>query len=258
MASLGGAGHLRSRAAYGAEALKARLWEPRVARRARLVTAASEDDAGLLQSWGTRPLLLPHGSDPGCSGPSPADGPVTFVASFGYWPNHHAARFLLDEVWPRVKTAEPGMRLRLVGRQADQIGVRGTAGTADAAGTGAAPVEIASDPDDVEAFYREASVVVAPVRIGGGAQVKVTQALARGRLVVATPFSARTAPPGAGDGFVVGATAAELAACIHWLWRDLTERRRRERVLVENRPVRTWDQNCAPLVDALAEAVFSA
>jgi glycosyltransferase involved in cell wall biosynthesis len=172
---------------------------------------------------------------------------VTFVASFGYGPNRDAARFLLDSVWPRLRRAEPDLVMRLVGRQAAALpGVRRGRG-----------VDVISDPPTIERYYREASIVVAPVDSGGGARLKVTEALARHRVVVATPFSARAAPAAAGAGLVVAARdAEELADSVLRLWRDVGERRVRERALVERRPVPAWEEACRPLVGAMAELVL--
>lgn len=229
----------RSRVSHGVEALKARRWEPRLARRACVATATCADDVALLRAWGTPALLVPNGADRHVMCASPARGPVTFVAGFGYGPNLDAARFLQDAVWPRLRAAEPALRLRLVGRHAHRH-----LSFPDG-------VELVSDPESVERFYQEASLVVAPVRAGGGTQLKVTEALARGRVVVATPFSARAVPPAAAGAVVVADGPDRFAACILELWRGTRERRAREAVLWRG-PVPTWHEACAPLVEALA------
>lgn len=247
MLSLAGEGSVRNRAAYGLEALKARRWEPRLARAATVTTATCPADVARLSAWGASPLLVRNGADRHDYRPSPSVGPVTFVASFGYRPNLEAARFLLASVWPRLRRVEPDLVLRLVGRQAATAG----AGAGHSRG-----VEVVSDPPVIDHYYGEASVVVAPVAAGGGAQVKVTEALARNRVVVATPFSARAAPAAAGPGLVVARHAAEFADCVLRLWRDADERWARERTLVERRPVPTWQEACAPLVQALTPLVL--
>jgi hypothetical protein len=246
MRSLARHGSLRSRAAYSLEALKALRWEPRLARRASVSTATQEDDVARLTGWGASALLVPNGADRHEPGRSATDGPVTFVAGFGYGPNRDAARFLLDSVWPLLRRAEPEIALRLVGRQAE----RALAGAGRASG-----VEVVSDPVSVDRYYHEASIVLAPVDAGGGAQLKVTEALARGRVVVATPFSARAAPDAVGAGLVVARGAVEFADCVLRLWRDAAERRVHEQALADRRPVPTWEQACAPLVEALAQLV---
>ncbi|MDQ3980411.1 MAG: glycosyltransferase family 4 protein [Actinomycetota bacterium] len=249
MTSLAGEGTFRARVAFAVEGGKARWWEPAVARRAMLCTTPSEADAGLLRTWGATPVLVPHGADPALdSCPSPADGPVTYVASFSYRPNREGADFVLREVWPRLRRREPEIRLRLVGRHADLY----LRGEAERAG-----VEVVSDPVATDRYYREASVVLAPVRVGGGAQVKVTEALAQGRVVVATPFSAASAPPGARQGVGIAEGAEPFASAVCHLWRDVDERHRRE-TLLGKQAVPGWEEACAPLVEALAGVVSPA
>ncbi len=187
--SLAQRGSARNRAAITVEWAKAHWWEPRVARRAGLVLAVTAPDAELLASWGGAAMLVPHGVGFRPYRPSPAEGPVTFVASFDYAPNRDAARFVLEEVWPRVRAEAPAARLRIVGRAAKAV--VGCTACHDG-------VEVVSHPEQVERYYQEASVLLAPVRTGGGAQVKVAEALGRGRVIVATSFSARSAPPAAG------------------------------------------------------------
>ena len=242
MASFSGLGGPRARAAHAIELLKARRWEPVVARRAALCTTPSEVEATLLRSWGASVVLVPHGSDAAPLAPSPGHGPVTYVASFSYGPNLQAARWVMQELWPRLRRAEPSIRLRLVGRDAGRC--RGTESVPDG-------VEVVSDPSCMDAYYREASVVLAPVRAGGGAQVKVTEALARARVVVATPFSTASAPERARSAVLLADQPEEFAAAVLHLWRDTEERHQLENVLRERRPVPTWAQTCAPLVTAL-------
>ena len=239
--SLARRGSARSRAATALEAAKAHRWEPRLARSLELALASTPGDEQRLATWGARAVLVPHGADDHDPAPSPAGGPVTMVASFDYPPNADAARFVLDEVWPRLRRAAPGVRLRLVGKAAARVEVSG----------GFESVEVVSDPDDVGPYYEEASLVLAPVVSGGGAQLKVTEALSRGRVVVATTYSARSAPGGTGDGVVVVGGAEELAAAAASLWGDVEGRRVRERVLADRRPVPTWREACAPLLDEL-------
>jgi hypothetical protein len=245
-ASFARRGSPRNRVAAGTESLKAVAWERRIARRADVGLATTPADEQLLASWGARTLLVPHGADAAPYLPSPPDGPVTFVASMGYPPNQDAARLLVDEVWPRLRRLAPGARLRLVGREAD----RGIGWTGQRDG-----VEVIADPPSVDPFFRDASVVVVPVRSGGGAQVKVVEALARCRVVVATPFSARSVPAGAGRGVVVADGPRGLSETAARLWRDVAARHARERALEEGRPVPTWDDVCTPLGDRLAAMV---
>jgi hypothetical protein len=238
MASLARRGAPRKRLAWGLEWAKARRWEPAVARRAVVAVGQTPDDTAVLASWGAHAVCVPHGADPVEASPSPPAGPVTYVGSMGYGPNLDGARFLLEHVWPRVRARDTDIRLRIVGWEAEQRLDRN--GARDG-------VEVVSDAPDLRPFYREAAFMVAPVREGGGAQVKVAEALGSGRLVVATPFSRRSAPANAAETVVVAQGADRFAEAVVALWRDLDDRRARERAF-QRRIVPSWEQTTGPLV----------
>jgi hypothetical protein len=238
LAGLARVGSARSRAVNGLEAAKARWWEPRVARRAALATAAADEDVRILARWGANALRVPHGADAFDPTPSPPRGPITLVASFAYAPNRDAAEWVLGEIWPRLRGTEPELRLRLVGRRAGNV-------------LGPPGVEIVADPVCTDRYYEEASIVLAPVRVGGGVQLKVTEALSRGRAVVATSYSSRSVPALVRGGVVVADDPEEFAAAALHLWRNLDARRAVERRLAGGLPLPTWEETCAPMVAAL-------
>lgn len=242
LASLARRGGARKRLASTWEWAKARRWEPAVARRAALAVAVTSGDAAVLSGWGANVVWIPHGADRTAPAPSPARGPVTFVGSMGYAPNLDGARFLIDEVWPRVRASEPEVALRIVGSQAER-----TLGRVDG-------VEVVSDAEDAAGFYDQAALVVAPVREGGGMQIKVAEALARGRAVVATPHSLLSVPPAAAGAAVVGASAERFAELVVRLWRDLDERRVREQVL-EAPVIPSWEEATRPLLGEVEQVV---
>lgn len=235
LASLARHGAPRKRIAWALEYAKARRWEPVVARRAALAVAVSNRDAARLSAWGADVVCVPHGADRGPLTPSPATGPVTFVGSMRYGPNVDAISFLLHEVWPRVRAQQKDLRLRIVGSHA-----------ATALGRHEG-VEVISDAPDVDRLLADAALVVAPAREGGGAQLKVAQALARGRIVVATPHSLLSAPTGAAGAVMAADGPDRFAELVVRLWRDVDERRALERVLREP-VVPTWEQVTRPLV----------
>jgi glycosyltransferase involved in cell wall biosynthesis len=79
---------------------------------------------------------------------------------------------------------------------------------------------------DTGPYLDRAAVVVAPLRLGGGMRVKVLEALAAGKALVATPRAVAGIDLTPGDQALVGETDAELAAAIATLLVD-PERRRR-------------------------------
>lgn len=233
-----------SRLAKSVEALKAARWEPVTWRGANLVIALTPQDRDTVAATGARVVLGVNGIDERPYEPSPTKGPVVMVGSYSYEPNRIAARWLIDEVWPLVRAAHPSAELVLAGHAAK-------AKLGDVKGAG---VRLWSDFEDPEEVYRMAGVVVAPVTTGGGAQLKVAEALAFHRMVVATSYSARSAPEElAGTGAVVVADGAvRFAEAIVDALRDVDGRHRVEVAPKRGGLLPTWSRSLASAFCAMA------
>lgn len=225
--SLAAEGALSRRVSAAVEAVKALMWEPRTARRATIAVAVTDADADVLRRWGAKHVVVVPNAAAGADlGPSPANGPVTFLANHAYAPNAAASERLVRDVWPLVLAQRPDARLRVCGRGTDD------------------------EVDDITPVFAEASMLLTPVDEGGGTQLKVIEALAHGRVVVATTYSAESAPPGARDACIATVDASDMADAIVRLLDDVDDRHRRERSLAGVIP--TWTDVTTPLVDAIA------
>lgn len=175
---------------------RARRRERALLNRASAVRVLAERDRDALRCLGVRrPIeLIPPWVDPVPPVPVSDDETVLFVGALWRWENVHAVEWLLRDVWPTVRRRRPAARLIVVG--ADPPATLRKAQTAGVTVTGFVP--------DLAPYYAAARCVVAPVRIGGGIQVKVPQAMLHGLPVVATTFSAE----GLGDHRAGAALAA--------------------------------------------------
>ncbi|HEX8004633.1 MAG TPA: glycosyltransferase family 4 protein [Mycobacteriales bacterium] len=222
------------RAVHTLEAAKARRWEPALARRAWLNVAVSDADAATIRGWGGDVVTVPSGRPDWIRPvPSPAGGPALLVVNATYAPNVTAARWLLDDVWPHVR--HPRAALRVVGRGSDAIAASDPR------------VTVAGEVADLGAEYAGSAFVVAPVGSGGGTQLKVAEALAAGRAVVATSYSARSVPGALGGACVVADEPAAFARAIDSLFED---RAGQERVALAT-GLPSWAEVAAPLVERL-------
>ena len=102
---------------------------------------------------------------------------LLFLGYHEVFHNRDAARFLVDEVFPRVRAAEPDALLEIAGRGSESLG----------AWTRATGVRISGYVPRLEDALMQATVFVAPHRFAAGVQNKVLQALASGTPVVSTP-----------------------------------------------------------------------
>jgi glycosyltransferase involved in cell wall biosynthesis len=160
----------------------------------------------------------------GLPGPAPAAGNQTdllFVGNLSYAPNVEAARWLCESVLPLL----PGVKLTIAGSRPGS----------EVLALGAGPrVELIADPDDVSPLYAAAAVAVVPLRQGGGSSLKLIEALAHGRPVVATGAGARGLPWDADEsaGVIVADDPQAFAAACREL---LADRERASRLGVDGR-----------------------
>jgi glycosyltransferase involved in cell wall biosynthesis len=191
-------------------------------------------------------LILPPPADPARETP----GTILFVGNFTHQPNRDAALWLAREIMPAVRARDPEARLRIVG----------SAPPAEILALAGPGVEIFADAPSIEPHVEAATVIVAPVRTGGGMRMKVLEALAAGKAVVTTGrgtegFDCFDEPPP----LAVADDAVSFAAAIAALLEDPARRgdlRDRARAFAERHySPSTWAQR---LQGIYAEAVADA
>ena len=161
-------------------------WEGRRVARLdrRLVDAAAvcvahspADAAGIDARVRTVPLAVG-------TGPVADEGSrVVFVGNLFYAPNHEAGMWICAELVPELtrRGVDPGAVL-IAGRR-PQASLRQAAAEAG--------VELRADVADLAAVLADAAVVVAPMRLGTGAQYKVLDAVGARRPCVLSPVANR-------------------------------------------------------------------
>lgn len=102
---------------------------------------------------------------------------LLFVGNFKHLPNVDAADRLINNIFPPVRSQVPAARLVIVGDHLpSHLLNRSIENTIL---TGYVP--------EIKPYLDEATLVVVPLRLGGGMRVKVLEALAAGKVVVASP-----------------------------------------------------------------------
>ena len=104
---------------------------------------------------------------------------LLFVGNFRHPPNVDAALRLTRTIFPQVQARVPGLILYIVGdHPTPQIRQMANA-----------TVVVTGRVPDVTPYLDRAALVVVPLRLGGGMRVKVLEALAAGKAVVASPLA---------------------------------------------------------------------
>jgi len=106
---------------------------------------------------------------------------VLFVGYMDYAPNAHAADILVRDIWPLVRARIPDARLIIAGRHPERL--RSSPATDPS-------VTLTGFVDDLAELYGKTRVVCCPILQGGGTRIKIIEAAAHGRAVVATPLAA--------------------------------------------------------------------
>ena len=189
-----------------ASARLARAWLPD----ADGVCAASPQEAAAMASrYELRVRTLPNAVRlPSPVARPPGEHRLLFVGNLTYAPNVEAARVLISEILPLVQAKHPDATLDLVGPHAGAL-----------AGAPAA-VRVAGGVPDLRPWYEGADVVVAPLWHGGGTRIKVLEALAYGRPVVATPLAVSGIDVRAGRDVLLADSPPALADAVSTLLDD--------------------------------------
>jgi glycosyltransferase involved in cell wall biosynthesis len=165
-----------------------RRHEAREAAVADLCVVVSERDCELLAKAAPQASIavVPNGVDvvglrPDPAGPPEDEDVILFTGSLNHPPNERAALRLAREVLPRLKELRPSARLRIVGRGS---------GPAIRALGELPGVEVVGEVPDMRPYFLRGMVTVAPIEFGSGSRLKILEALAMERPMLATPKAA--------------------------------------------------------------------
>jgi len=156
-------------------------------------TMSAEDRTGAIQggSHPQRTFVVPNGVDVRRFVPAPEAFPeappeVFYVGSFRHLPNILGFQKLCREVMPRVWPRIPNARLRVVAGPRHEyfwntLAKQGERMDSDPR------IEIQGYVEDLRPLYARATVVVVPLEVSAGTNIKVLEAMACGKTVVSTP-----------------------------------------------------------------------
>jgi glycosyltransferase involved in cell wall biosynthesis len=144
-------------------------------------------------------------------GSAPADPrTILFFGAMDYYPNTDGILFFLREVLPRLKPRYPELKVLIVG-QAPPEAVRQWADE---------QVTVTGFVDDVQPYIRRAGLVIAPLRIGGGTRLKIVEAMAMGKAIVATTIGAEGIDVTHGENILLANSGEAFAAQVGHLLDD--------------------------------------
>jgi glycosyltransferase involved in cell wall biosynthesis len=209
------------------EGRRVRDYEAQTANRFEAHVTCSELDSTRLKAIApsAKTVAIPNGVDieyfrsTAASISSPPS--IIFVGSLNWYPNVDAVLFLLREIWPAVKAAVPDLRLDIVGSAPPQSVLETAAHLND--------VRVHGFVNDVRPLMDAATLYVCPIRDGGGTKLKLLDAFAMQKCVVAHPVACEGIDVTAGRDVELAESAGAFVAAIRRLLRDPVERESRGR-----------------------------
>jgi glycosyltransferase involved in cell wall biosynthesis len=192
-----------------------RLWMPRF----DAVLTPSDADAARVRKLhaGAEVIVYPN-AVPMTPIPDRAEEDViAFSGNLEYHPNQTAVQFFAREIWPSLSQANPKLKWRLIGMNPEAI-------YRDIQGLNR--VETTGPVGDAIAELAAAKVVVAPLLSGSGTRLKIIEAWAAARPVVATNLGAEGLPVTHGNEIYLADKPGDLIQFIQDLL-DSTDLRRK-------------------------------
>jgi glycosyltransferase involved in cell wall biosynthesis len=187
------------------QAARLRRAEASGCRAADVVAAISEPDAALLRELApaARVAVLPAAYARRGRGSASLAGspPLLCLGSFDWWPTRDGGRWLLRDVWPRLRRLLPGAVLHLAGPGSGRLARPVPPGVVV---HGALP--------DSRTVLDPGAIALVPLRAGSGVRLRILEAWDAGLPVVTTPVGGEGLVATDGDGAMVAADAAEFAA----------------------------------------------
>jgi succinoglycan biosynthesis protein ExoO len=177
-------------------------------RRAGVIIAISESDAGEMRALAPAAtvVIAPKALEARTPFAESGSQGILFVGSDNAF-NAEGLEWFLRQVWPEVRRESPGATLDVCGSIDRAVTLRPDG----VAFHGMVP--------SLDAFYRRAAVAIVPLLRATGMNIKLVDAAAFGRAIVATPNTLAGAPF-LREAAVVAATPGEFAAAVRRLLAD--------------------------------------
>lgn len=179
--------------------------EIRMLGRADLVIAIQKEEADFVaETLPGQPVITVPISFPTVSAPQPGRGmDILFVGS-NTEPNIAGLKWFCATCWPTILAAVPEAQLTVVGSVAMGLGDY----------PAPASVRYLGMVDDLQPLYRDAGVVISPLTFGSGLKIKLIEAMALGKAIVATSVTLQGVREIVADAVVMTDDSGEFAASV--------------------------------------------
>lgn len=242
------------RIAYRIEAAKMARYERTALGKFAHVIAVSEQDRRemLAIAPGCTITVVPTGVDLQHYAPVPHSAPnpprIVFTGSMDWEPNLDAVTYFCRDIFPRILGEFPSAVFQIVGRNPRSRVKR----------LASEQVQVTGTVPSVAEYLRDATLVVVPLRIGGGTRLKIFEAMAMGKAVVSTSIGAEGLNVRSGRDLILADDPAAFAEAILSLLRDGDLLHRYEQAAAKLAAQYDWSKIASHFAEVLASVADTA
>ena len=172
---------------------------------------------------------------------------IVFTGSMDWEPNIDAMEYFCAQIWPRILAEYPDAIFQIVGRNPFARVQR----------LASKSVQVTGTVPSVKDYLRDATVVIVPLRIGGGTRLKIYEAMAMGKALVSTSIGAEGLSFQDGRDLLLADDASSFAGAILLLLRDGQVRRKFEQAAVALAAQYDWSVVAGQLAEVLEKIAAS-
>jgi glycosyltransferase involved in cell wall biosynthesis len=214
--------------------------------------ACSEDDARRvkLDAPDLPGLVVANGADLSQFTPSEKSNSeqplLLYVGTMSYYPNFDAVKYYFKDIHPGIRQRRPDVHVCIVGHNPPEEIHR----LADLPG-----VIVTGTVADVRPCYREATILIVPLRLGGGTRLKIIEAMAMGVPVVSTAVGAEGLAITPGENILIADDAGSFMDSILELLADADLRARIAEAGQQVAHRYDWMELSKPFIDLVERVV---
>lgn len=170
----------------GIEYLKVKNYEKKCTKIFKMQTVISQTDKDFIEQFAKKSNIKIIGNGVDTEYYKPIDFPkennICFVGSMQYIPNSEAAIYFATKIFPLIKKEIPNAKFKIIGTNPRKDLFDAVKGIDN--------IEITGKVEDVREYMKDCKVSVCPVKIAGGIQNKILEAMSMGIPVITTPEGA--------------------------------------------------------------------
>ena len=147
---------------------------------------------------------------------------IAFIGSMDWEPNIDGVGYFCRKILPLIKSEFPTVVFQIVGRNP----------TSEVRRLASASVQVTGTVTSVDDYLCQATIVVVPLRIGGGTRLKIFEAMAKGKAVISTSIGAEGLEVENGRDLLLADDPVEFSRIVCQLLRDVPLRRKYEQAAI--------------------------